>query len=76
MPNMMDAENAIMKAHARFENWQRDFNARWYKPMVETMLLVTMKQMPEEVKAALAARKPEQMKVVTDWIESIRNGGG
>ncbi len=76
MLNLMDAENAIMTGNARYEKWLREFELNWNKPMMETMLLVMWRQLPDEVKTVLAERKPEQMKVVSDWIESIGNGGG
>lgn len=75
MLNLKDAEDAALLGITEFENWYAEFELNWNEPMMETVMLAALARIPEKVKAELAKRKPDQMNKLTNWEQSVKQGG-
>ncbi len=48
--DIADVENAYLMGKSKFEEWRRDFEARFTRPLGETLLRGVVQQTPPEVK--------------------------
>jgi len=71
MANIAMAEDAYLKAQARFKTWQASFELEWNKPLQEMMLLAFWHKMSPDQHQYFAVNHPEAYQKMAQWVEEI-----
>jgi hypothetical protein len=59
-----DAEDAYLEGSAFFEEWKKDDEAEWFKPIGDTMIAMLFEQMTPEMHAEMRAIDPESYDIM------------
>lgn len=70
MPDIRDAESAIMSGQASFRNWHNEFKVRFNQPKLDLEIARWWNGLPSPVKASLKQADPKNY----EKVESIFGG--
>jgi hypothetical protein len=59
MMDITDAEDAYLSGHSEFMEWQAEFQALWYGPLMMSTLRALMGTLPPEVHSQLRSHNPQ-----------------
>ena len=71
-PTIENADDALLDARARFEQWMAEFQGEWYRPQVETAAKMLWGSQPEHVKNYIRQSKPDAAKQMDQLFEKVR----
>lgn len=71
-PTIESADDAMLDARARFEQWQAEFQAEWNRPKAEIAAKLLWSSQPEQVKNYIRQSKPDAAKQMDSLFEKGR----
>ncbi len=71
-PTIENADDCLLDARARFEQWQAEFQAEWHRPQVETAAKMLWSSQPEQVRNYIRQSKPDAAKQMDSLFEKGR----
>jgi hypothetical protein len=71
-PTIDNADDAMLDAKARFDQWLVEFQAEWHRPQVETAAKMLWSSQPEQVRNYIRQSKPDAAKQMDSLFEKGR----